>query len=287
MDQADRILLATAVVLAATVVVFFASLSWVWKYRWRVDGESLCAIDRSDDALSESERAFLDSCHAESAKSGGNHVLDFMVVESGLRKIIHLTRIPQTPLVVYRYRYIPTQRRLFGLRDSIEVVNRTDNAAYRSVTNDQLPLKDHTGQFADTIVLPRTSRLNALCAVAWAIAVSTGSKLHAFAPSVSSEEVLQHLIDYRSQVNIEMCKSGKVVELPSGEFRFSRRTCVHIAACTCPPVPYLTSLVRRTRRDKFVRALRPLLPADLDADWIIPAVQDRVRTGSTAPLTQP
>lgn len=280
-------LIAAAVVLIATAVVFVSSLSWLLKYRWRVDGESVRAIDRNDDALSESDRAFLDACHAEATAKGEAHIVDFLIVESGLRKVGNLTRIPETPFAVYRYRYIPTQRRLFGLRDSIEVENCAGRDTHRSVTNDQLALKDHTGHSASTIVLPRNLGLNALCAVAWAVAARDALDMCATDPVATGDTAIQRLIDRRAKVNLEMLNSGKVVELASGDYGFSRKTCVRLAAWTCPPMPYISSLVRRTRRDKLMRSLRPLLPDDLEADWIIPAVQDRVRTGSAAPLTQP
>jgi len=214
---------------------------------------------------------------------GLEHVFDFRDKESATSPIVSVWRVAGSRLYISAYptSWPPHQTEALG------VYIRNGAPKRVSVTTDWLmayfPVRYHS-EFG-TRVMWSAWPLPFLIGYVWALGVKAG---HSFEDPLPVEDHLAELESAYMDHLKNLIGDGLCVSDGPDQYRPSIKSSLLVAANYTPAIARFAIAHRSKQWQQDLDSVRDLLPAEFyEAKWIIPAVQDRVRTGSTAPLTQP
>lgn len=256
------------------------------KLRTPRDTVSIFEVD-PDSVEDPGEVEFLLGCNEEAARAGLRFVAEIESSDDPIRLLFSCWQVPGTDLMVTYIRNTILGAPKVKSWKHIEVHTRSCRKPTVIATTSEFTLMCPAGDLpkdTTTIVRPRGTGAIELVAVAWALSVRESVDL---GEQPDLDDYLHEVRQQRRQEFDRLVAAGDMWETVEGEFRSGWRWTVRSALSNTPMLGASRSKRRKARCEQLLQEFRVSLPDDLKADWIIPAVQDRVRTGSTAPLTRP
>ncbi|MFG0293721.1 MAG: hypothetical protein ACF8MJ_11310 [Phycisphaerales bacterium JB050] len=280
------LLLYAAGVLVVHVIVFFLALRLFHIAKFSTDGSDILLLSPDEEAHPD-DLEFLLQCHEEGQQLGLVSLGDFELMDVVIRTVISCWEVPGTDLAVSHAKYQPVQNAKLRPRIVKEAHNRSSAGCNLGVTTNALSLlnsKIEQPAGSVLVVRPTESPTTELIGIAWAVAANQNIPLTTTERGTDYEAELRNL---RSESSDRAVKAKVMKQDQSGDLRYSVYGCLLYSVSALPIIMRTKSYLHTKKSNRIYAAAEHLLPIDRSDSWIIAAVQDRVRTGSTAPLTQP
>lgn len=251
--------------------------------RYRTSDRVRLILISDPTTLTTEELEFFDRVGRRLAESGLEPICDFWDTDGAGKAPSTIWRVPDTRLFVSAHptHWPPHQPEAF----SVYIRNGAPNRV--SVTTDYLHAYrpcDFSKEFGVRVMSPAWP-LPFLIGYVWALGVKLG---HSFDDPLPPETHIMELEKAYTEHFRRLIDDGYHIPDGPDQYRASMRWSLLIAANYIPLVARFAIARRWKRWQRDLDSVSDLLPASFyEAKWIIAAVQDRVRTGSTAPLTQP
>ncbi|MCR9217630.1 MAG: hypothetical protein NXI14_10560 [bacterium] len=261
---------------------FFRAWRGASRYRLKSDRIRLELVN-DQSVLSAEQSGFVLNIQRWFSELSLEHVFDYRDLDEAVADLISVWRVPDSRLFVSAtlmsgQHWQPESVAVYIRNGSPNRITVTTNAAAAYQP------QEWAKEFGIRVMHPAWP-LPFLIGYAWALGVKAG---HSFADSIPPGAHLEELEKIYTEHTRRMIDEGNYVPDGPDRYRASLRWVLRLAASHTPHIAWLISARRAKRWQKELDGVEDLLPTSFyEAKWIIPAVQDRVRTGSTAPLTQP
>lgn len=238
--------------------------------------------------LQEGEFEFLQKRTELNSALGLNPLFGLLMDFGTLRKISTTWVVPGTGLMVSGTRYISLVGSQSHVSEDTCVYSEGDSHGHFIVTNNQSGLIVSSRELRENgaHIAPPNYETHQLVALAWAVAVQQGRTINR---STSAEDHLKYLRrEFKKHIDHETDR-GHYRHTADGELRVPWLVILK-SLFLVPGLLAWGEVRKRLHRRMFAqhrKQLQNLLGENVPPTSIIPAVQHRVRTGSTAPLTQP